>query len=85
MTESEVVAAVRRELFRLRADMASVGPMDAIYVRDDGDGNATLHGSSRAPVDFWWPGTADEILERLSQLPEDAGPEVVRSEFHKGV
>jgi hypothetical protein len=85
MTDSDVVAAIRRELFRLRADVASVGPRDAIHVRDHGNGNASLEGSARAPVDFSWFGAAEDILARLSRLPDDAGPEAVRSEFHTGV
>lgn len=87
MTDSDAVAAIRRELFRLRADVASVGPRDAIYVRDNGNGNgnASLEGSPRAPEDFSWFGSAEDILARLSGLPDDAGPEAVRSEFHTGV
>jgi hypothetical protein len=85
MTDSDVMAAIRREVFRLRADVGAVGPKDAIYVRDRGNNNASLEGSSRAPEDFSWFGAADDILARLSGLPDGAGPEVVRSEFHMGV
>ena len=74
------VDAIRAELFRLRADEASVGPAAAIYVRDRGHGNTILQGSTRAPT-FDWFGSAEEILERLRGLPEDGGPEMIRSEF----
>jgi hypothetical protein len=85
VTESNVVASIRRELFRLRADVGAVGLRDAIYVRDYGHGNASIEGSPRAPEDFSWFGAAEEILARMSGLPDDAGPEAVRSEFHTGV
>jgi hypothetical protein len=77
----ETIEAIRRELFRLRADEASVGPVHAIYVRDRDHGNAVLQSSGRAPRDFDWFGSAEEILRRLCALPENGGPEVIRSEF----
>ena len=74
------IDAIRAELFRLRADGASVGPAAAIYVRDRGHGNTVLQGSTRAPT-FDWFGSAEEILERLRSLPDDGGPEMIRSEL----
>ena len=74
------VDAIRAELFRLRADEASVGPVTAIYVRDRRHGNVVLHGSTRAPA-FDWFRSAEEILERLRSLPDDGGPEMIRSEL----
>ena len=41
---------------------------------------AQLNGSPRG-VNFHWFGAADEILERLAGLHDDAGPEAIRSEF----
>jgi hypothetical protein len=79
----DLLAAIRKEIFRLRADEGSVGPVDAIYVGDRGNGKADLHGSARGPA-FYWFGSAQEILERLSTL-QDGGPEVIRSEFHTGI
>jgi hypothetical protein len=75
-----ILDAIRAELFRLRADEASVGPAAAIYVRDRGHGNAVLQGSTRGQ-DFDWFGSGEVILERLRSLPEDSGPEAIRSEF----
>lgn len=60
---------IRHELFRLRARSLDVGPVDAIDIRDDGNGNATLHGSTRARP-FYWSGDAAEILARLRGLPD---------------
>jgi hypothetical protein len=74
------VDAIRAELFRLHADEVSVGPAQAIYVRDRKHGNVVLQGSSRAQA-FDRFGSAEEILERLRSLPDDGGPEVIRSEF----
>jgi len=45
-----------------------------------GQGNAVLQGSTHAPA-FDWFGSAEEILVRLRSLPEDGGPEMIRSEF----
>jgi len=78
------IEEIRSEIFRLRADEGSVGPVDVIYVRDRGHGNAVLQGSTRARA-FDWFGSAEEILERLRGLPDDGGPEVIRSEFAEGV
>jgi hypothetical protein len=66
--------------FRLRARPLDVGPVDAIGVSDFGEGYAQLSGSVRRP-DFHWFGPATVILERLSGLPDGAGPEAIRSEF----
>jgi hypothetical protein len=40
-------------------------------------------GSARR-ADFNYFGTAAEILERLRGLPDDSGPEAIRSEFGRG-
>jgi hypothetical protein len=84
-SDVDPVEAIRDELFRLRADEGSVGPTDAIKVKDRGEGYAQLTGSPRKHPDFQWFGPAGVILERLSGLPDSAGPEVVRSEFADGV
>jgi hypothetical protein len=80
----DVIAAIKDELFRLRARSLDVGP-DAISVEDRGNGNAVLHGVSTRRGDFFFPGRATDILERLRGLPDQpehgSGPEVIRSEF----
>jgi hypothetical protein len=58
--------------------------VDAIYARDRKHGNAVLQGSTRTRA-FDWFGPAEEILERLRGLPDDGGPEAIRSEFAEGV
>ena len=70
---------IRAELFRLRARPEDAG-LDGITVGDRGHGNAVLNSTPRGP-DFHWFGSQAEILQRLSGLPDDAGPEVIRSEF----
>jgi hypothetical protein len=82
VTETSI-EAIRSELFRIRADAGSVGQTDAIFVKDWPEAYASLEGSPRA-TDFHWFGPALEILTRLSELPDEAGPEAVRSEFHTG-
>lgn len=82
MTEN-LIEAIRVELFRIRADAGSVGQIDAIFVKDRREGYASLEGSPRAS-DFQWFGPTGAILARLSELPDEAGPEAVRSEFHTG-
>jgi hypothetical protein len=79
-TMSDPIAEIRDELFRLKARPLDVGPTDAIGVRDDGNGRATLQGSVKRQS-FHWYGDAAEILERLRGLPDDGGPEAIRSEF----
>jgi hypothetical protein len=79
----DLLVAIRKEIFRLRADEGSVGPAEAIYVSDRGNRLAVLHGSTHGRA-FGWFGPAQEILERLSTL-QDGGPEVIRSEFHEGI
>jgi len=83
MSEAEIIAAIREELFRLGARRQDVGPLDAITVGDRGHGNAVLMGSTRRP-DFYYRGAASQILERLRGLPTDSGPEAIRSEFGLG-
>jgi hypothetical protein len=76
------IEMIRAELFRLGTRQEDVGPVDAITIADRGNGNAVLSGSPRHPVDFEWFGSAAEILERLSGLPDGpGGPEKIRSEF----
>jgi len=79
-----VIAAIRDELFRLRARPEDVGPLDAISAQDRGHGNAVLTGAVRRSPDFNYFGAASEILERLRGLPDNAGPEAIRSEFGRG-
>lgn len=88
LTEDEdkgpAIERIVRELARLRADEDAVGPTDAIHVSDRGNGNAVIQGSPRTR-DFNWFGPTKVILERLSELPDEAGPEAIRSEFHEGI
>jgi hypothetical protein len=79
-----VLTAIREELFRLRARHQDVGPLDAISVGDRGHGNALLSGAARRHPVFAYYGAATEILERLRGLPDDSGPEAIRSEFGLG-
>jgi hypothetical protein len=81
--EPKTIAAIREELFRLRARHQDVGHLDAISVGSRGHGKAVLTGSTRKP-DFYYRGAATEILERLRGLPNDSGPEAIRSEFGRG-
>ena len=74
------IEAIRGELKRLQATKLDVGLEDAIYVKDHGDGFASLNGSVRRSR-FHWFGSATEILERLSELPAGSGPEAIRLEF----
>jgi len=74
------IAEIEDQLRRLCARAIDVGPVDGIRVRDDGDGQATLHGSPR-DIDFTWHGSTEKILERLKPLPDNSGPEAIRSEF----
>jgi hypothetical protein len=82
--DAEIIAAIREELFRLRARYQDVGPLDAISVGSRGYGNALLSGSARRSPVFAYFGAATEILERLRGLPDDSGPEAIRSEFGRG-
>ena len=84
MQDAEIIAAIREELFRLRARHQDVGPLDAISVQDRGHGNAVLTGSARRRPDFYYFGAAADILERLRGLPDDSKPEAIRSEFGRG-
>jgi hypothetical protein len=80
----EIIAAIRDELFRLRARPEDVGGVNAIYVQNRGGGNVVVTGSTKRP-DFNYFGAAAEILERLTGLPDDSGPEAIRSEFGQGL
>jgi hypothetical protein len=82
--DAAVLTAIREELVRLRARPEDVGPLDAISVQDRGHGNAVLTGAVRRSPDFNYFGAATEILERLRGLPDDSGPEAIRSEFRRG-
>ena len=64
--------AIRRELVRVEAE--------GITVQNLGDGLAVLHGS-RSGAPFRWQGWAREILNRLQELPDAAGPDAVISAF----
>jgi hypothetical protein len=79
----EIIAAIRNELFRLRARPEDVGAVDGISVQDRGHENAALTGSVKQ-ADFNYFGAGTEILERLRGLPDDGGPEAIRSEFGRG-
>jgi len=79
----DLIEAIRAELRRLHANASNVGPVDAIYVEGRGGGVAALVGSLHAPG-FLFVDTAEKILARLRKLPDDAGPQRVRSEFHAG-
>lgn len=74
------VDAIKDELMRLCARRCDAGPVDAITVQDRGDATAVLLGSV-VREDFNWSGPATEILQRLRGLPDNSGPEVIRSEF----
>jgi hypothetical protein len=84
MEDAAALAAIREELFRLRARDQDVGYLDAISAGDRGHGNVVLSGSPRRDPDFHYFGAATEILERLRGLPDDSGPEAIRSEFGLG-
>jgi hypothetical protein len=74
----DTIEKIRAELFRLRARVEDVG-RDGIEAGARGDDGAVLQ--CRSGRDFYWTGRADEILQRLSGLPDDSGPEAIRSEF----
>jgi hypothetical protein len=77
----ETIEKIKAELVRLHARVDDVGA-DGIEVEDRGHGAAVLH--CRRGRDFYWTGSADEILDRLAGLPDaegKSGPELVRSEF----
>ena len=77
----QAIDRIRRELSRLKATVDDVGRIDAIHAKSFGPINAALQGSPRHPREFDWFGRADEILRRLAKLPDDAGPDAIRSEF----
>jgi hypothetical protein len=81
LEDHDPLELIRVELMRLGADEATVGPADAIRIKDRDGGYAQLEGSPVKP-DFAWFGLAEAILGRLESLPDGAGPEAVRSEFH---
>jgi hypothetical protein len=76
----DLIEDIRVELFRLGVTHPTVPHIDAIGVSDRGSGNALLSGSPRG-IDFEWFDEASTILERLRELPDNAGPERIRSEF----
>jgi hypothetical protein len=74
------IAEIEDELRRICARSIDVGPTHAIRIRDDGDGQATLLGPPRG-IDFHWGGSTAKILQRLGGLPDNGGPEAIRTEF----
>ena len=77
---ADVIEEIRAELFRLGATYPTVPRGDEITVTDHRSGNVVLTGAPRG-VDFYSPDEATVILDRLRKLPDNAGPERVRSEF----
>jgi hypothetical protein len=77
---ADVIEALRAELFRLGVTYPTVPRVDEITVTDHRSGNIALTGSPRG-VDFYSPDEATVILDRLRNLPNNAGLERVRSEF----
>jgi len=75
-----LIEAIRAELHRVGVTHPTVPHVDAIGVTDRGYHNAQLSGSPRG-IDFTWFDSASAILECLRELPDNAGPERVRSEF----
>ena len=76
----ELLAGIERELERLAATPDAAGEDDSIGVNDEGGGWASL-GDSELRGEFYWYGRQEQILARLSRLPDGAGPEAVRLEF----
>ena len=72
MESIDAIAAIRQELFRLRARPEDAGQVDGITVQDRSHGNAVLAGSVKRP-DFNYFEAATEIHERLCGLPDDGG------------
>ena len=77
---TDVIEELRAELFRLGATYPTVPRTDEITVTDHRSGNIVLSGSPRG-VEFYSPEEAIVILDRLRKLPDNAGPERIRSEF----
>jgi hypothetical protein len=75
------IALIREELFRLRARPEDVGPVEGITVSDSGHGYAVLQTSPRNQRRLDHHERAEQILERLRGLPDDAGPAAIHSEF----
>jgi hypothetical protein len=78
---ADPIALIRRELFRLRARPEDVGPVEGITVGDRGHGNAVLETSPRNPRPLDHFDSAEEILKKLRELPYDARPEGIHSQF----
>jgi hypothetical protein len=76
----DLIEDICAELFRLGVTHPTVPHIDAIGVSDRGSGKALLSASPRG-IDFQWFDGASAILERLRALPDNAGPERIRSEF----
>jgi hypothetical protein len=80
----DVIERIRRQLWRLGArasqDVAHVGEREMMVVGDLGDGEVLLTASP-ADDNFYWHGSATDVLERLSGLPDGGGAQAVRSEF----
>jgi hypothetical protein len=78
---TDAIAEIRAELTRLGATHPTVPQGDAIGVKDLGAGDAFLLGSPRG-IDFRSAtAAASEIIDSLRALPDNCGPERIRSEF----
>jgi hypothetical protein len=82
-SESEIVNAlteVATELERLHVTEDDVSERESIGVNDELDGWCSL-GSSEIAHDFYWYGRLEELIERLREMQDGAGPAAVREEF----
>ena len=77
---ADLIADLRSELARLGVTYPTLSRAEEINVTDHRSGNIVLSGSPRG-VDFYSPEEAAVILDRLRQLPDEAGLERVLSEF----
>ena len=75
---ADLIADIRAELVRLGVTYPTVSRVDEITVTDHRDGNVALSCTHERDFQF---GTAPAILERLRNLPTDAGPDRVRTEL----
>lgn len=62
----------------IRRELARIGSTD-IVLENLGDGYAMLRRDGGEP--FRWQGKARVILDRLRQVPDEAGSDVVISQF----
>ncbi len=75
----EVVAKIRAELDRVGVTYGKAGA-DYVAVVDDGGGFVSLLGPPRPPR-LSWRGPAEDALQRLAALADDAGKEAFWSAF----